>query len=60
MINDTDKNILLDLCITEAEKFKCKKPDIFNSERLIFGDYLNGIDGENRPYIQIKEIELMI
>jgi dynein heavy chain len=60
MINETDKGILLDLCITEAEKLKCKRADIFNSERLIFGDYAQGIDGENRPYVQIKEIDLMI
>ena len=51
MINTEDKNVLLDLCITEAEKFKLKKPDIFNSERLIFGDYMAGIDGDNRPYV---------
>jgi len=60
MINNDDKNVLLELLLTESDKFKLKKDEIFNSERLIFGDYVNGIDGENRPYIQIKDIEVMI
>jgi len=51
MINETDKGILLDLLMTECEKPKLKKEDIFNVERLIYGDYFNGIDGENRPYM---------
>lgn len=46
-----DKQILLDLLLVEAEKVKLKKADIFHVERLVFGDYMNGIDGENRPYV---------
>lgn len=45
-----DKDILLNLLLVEAEKLKLKKADIFNAERLLFGDYIAGIDGENRPY----------
>lgn len=55
MINEDDKAILLDLLITECAKAKLKKEDIFNVERIIYGDYFNGIDGENRPYIQITD-----
>jgi hypothetical protein len=51
MINNQDRDVLLDLLITEAGKFKLKKDDIFNSERIIFGDYMAGIDGDNRPYV---------
>jgi hypothetical protein len=51
MINNVDREVLLTLLLTEAEKFKLKKADVFNVERLIFGDYISGIDGENRPYI---------
>jgi dynein heavy chain, axonemal len=51
MINQQDKDVLLHLCMTEAAKFNLKKEQIFNSSRLIYGDYLNGIDGENRPYV---------
>ena len=40
MINNTDKDILVDLLLTEAGKFKLKKVDIFNSDRILFGDYM--------------------
>lgn len=51
MINNQDKDTLVDLCIAEGEKMKVAKPAILNVERVIYGDYFNGIDGENRPYI---------
>lgn len=60
MINNEDKQILLDIVLEESEKFKVKKDDIFNVERLIYGDYYNGIDGENRPYLQIMDPDVMI
>jgi hypothetical protein len=46
MINNQDKAVLLDLLITETQKLKVQKADIFNVERLLYGDYVNGIDGE--------------
>jgi hypothetical protein len=55
MINNEDKNVLVDLLLLEGEKFKLKREDIFNNERIIYGDYINGIDGENRPYIQVLD-----
>lgn len=60
MINNEDREVLLNLLMTEAEKFSLKRDDIFNVERIIFGDYINGMDGENRPYVQIDDINLMI
>ena len=51
MINDTDKAVLNDLTMTEVVKFKIKEEQILNVERLLYGDYFNGIDGENRPYL---------
>jgi len=60
MINNDDKEILLSLLMKEAEKFNLKKETIFNVERIIFGDYFNGIDGENRPYVQIEDIPNML
>lgn len=60
MINYEDKDILVDLMVPEMEKFKLKREDIFNVERLIYGDYMAGIDGENRPYIQVLEIQEML
>ena len=40
----TDKDILLGFLLTEAEKLGLKKEQIFNVERIIFGDYMAGID----------------
>lgn len=51
MINQGDKEILLGLLMAETQKMGVTKEQIFNVERLIYGDYYNGIDGENRPYI---------
>jgi hypothetical protein len=51
MINKSDKKVLNDLCIAEAEKMKAKEKDIMNVPRLLYGDYFAGIDGENRPYV---------
>jgi hypothetical protein len=51
MINDQDKELLLDLLMTEAErKFNLTKAQIFDNDRIIFGDFAFGMDGDNRPY----------
>jgi hypothetical protein len=55
-----DKDVLKDLLLVEAEKCKLKKTDIFNADRMLFGDYISGIDGENRPYIQITDLDLLL
>ena len=60
MTNPNDKEILLGLILNECELFKLKKEQLFNVERIIYGDYFNGIDGENRPYVQIQDIPLML
>jgi dynein heavy chain len=51
MISRTDKGVLQKLCFEEATKMKVKEKDILNVERLLYGDYFNGIDGDNRPYV---------
>lgn len=60
MINNEDKNILVTLLMREVEKFNIKKETLFNVERIIYGDYFLGMDGENRPYIQIDDIPGML
>jgi dynein heavy chain len=55
-----DKDILLGFLLTEAEKLGLKKEQIFNVERIIFGDYMAGIDGENRPYVQVDDLPSML
>jgi dynein heavy chain len=60
MINKNDKGVLNDLCVAEAGKMKVKEKDIMNVERLLFGDYFAGIDGENRPYVQITDLDKLL
>jgi len=51
MISDSDKNVLLDLLMSEAErKFEITQQQIFDNDRIIYGDFGFGMDGENRPY----------
>jgi hypothetical protein len=45
MINDADKETLLSLLLDQAStKFNLSQSDIFKSERIIFGDFMQGND----------------
>jgi len=51
MINEADKTILLDLLMNEAErKFDLTQDKIFDNDRIIYGDFGFGMDGDGRPY----------
>jgi hypothetical protein len=51
LINNTDRKFLSGLLLEKSdEKFKLKKEVIFNSERIIFADFMDGIDVEVRVY----------
>ena len=51
LIDNIDRDWLDNLLNTEAETtFNLTKKNIYNAERLIFGDYMGGIDVENRVY----------
>jgi dynein heavy chain len=51
LIDSTDRDWLVSLLNQEAEEtFKLAKKDIYNSERLVFGDYMDGIESETRTY----------
>mmetsp|Transcript_61823 Transcript_61823/g.85195 ORF Transcript_61823/g.85195 Transcript_61823/m.85195 type:complete len:301 (+) Transcript_61823:152-1054(+) len=57
LIDDKDRNWLDSLLMDRAEnRFGLKKSQIFNTERLIFGDYLDGIDNDNRIYRQVDNL----
>lgn len=60
MINNEDKATLVELMVPEMEKFKLKREDVFNVDRLVYGDYMAGIDGENRPYVQVEDLATML
>jgi len=51
LIDSIDRDWLDQILLSEAEKtFNLTHKQIFNSERLIFGDYMGGIDVDNRIY----------
>lgn len=51
LIDNPDREWLDDLLLQESEKtYNLTKKQIFNAERLIFGDYMGGIDVDNRIY----------
>ena len=47
LIDNTDRNWLKDYCLEESCKtFSLERESIFNAERIIFGDYMDGIESE--------------
>jgi dynein heavy chain len=51
LINNTDRKYLSGIMIEQCEtRFKVSKDDLFNSERIIFADFLDGIDVDVRIY----------
>ena len=51
LIDTPDRDWLDDLLVSEGEKtFELTRKEIFNADRLIFGDYMQGIDVDNRIY----------
>lgn len=58
MINESDKATLLQLLLDQAStKFNLSLQDIFKTERIIFGDFMQGNDLQDRPYDQIPDLE---
>ncbi len=51
LIDNIDRDWLDELLTEESTKtFDLKKEQIYNAERLIFGDFMGGIDQEVRTY----------
>lgn len=61
LIDNIDRNWLLDYCLDESKKtFNLEKAGIFNAERIIYGDYMDGIDAEPRIYRQISDLKVFV
>lgn len=61
MINDSDKKVLLDLLVDQATKhFDFNEKKIFENDRIIFGDFFFGIEGDNRAYNIINDHVAML
>ncbi len=61
MISQEDRDTLDRLLTEEAERtFQLTHDQIYVTERIIFGDYINGIDGDSRPYIWIQDLKDLV
>lgn len=61
MISNEDRDVLDGFLNNEIENvFQLNKEQVYITERIIFGDYLSGIDSENRPYIMIQDLRDMV
>lgn len=61
MVSQEDRDTLDRLLLDEAETtFKLTHDQIYETERIIFGDYIGGIEGENRPYIWIQDLKDLV
>jgi dynein heavy chain len=61
LIDNIDRKWLTDYCLDESCKtFNLEKEGIFNSERIIYGDYMDGIDAEPRIYRQLNDLKVFV
>jgi len=59
LINNTDRKFLSTIMLEQIKtKFEVPEEQLFNSERIIFCDFLEGIDVETRIYKQIEDLKL--
>lgn len=60
MINNADKEVLLELLMTQStKKFELGQAEIFETDRIVFGDFSQSIDGDARPYTIITDLPAM-
>ena len=58
MINKQDRDFLSNLMVGRAEHhFTLTREDIYNVPRIIFCDFLDGIDVEKRVYRQADDLK---
>ena len=61
MISQDDRDVLADLINDEIQNtFQLTKEEVYVTERIIFGDYLGGVDTDFRPYILISDLKVMV
>ena len=57
MVSDADKEVLDEIVFDEsAAKFESKKEDIITLDRILFSDFMFGIESENRPYQLVENL----
>ena len=57
LTDNKDRTYLDDMLIEQSEqKFNLQKKQIMNSDRLIYGDFMEGVEQEIRIYKQIDDL----
>lgn len=61
LIEDKDRKWLEEMLLEQAKTdFQLERKDVFNSERIIFGDFMGGIEVESRIYCQIEDLKRLV
>jgi dynein heavy chain len=61
LIDDKDRSWLNGLLTEQATKtFKLDNAEVMNSKRLVYGDYMDGIEVETRVYRQVTDLKLLV
>ena len=61
MVSQEDRDTLDNLLNTEIENvYGLSKEEVYCTERILFCDYLTGIDLDNRPYILVVDLKDMV
>lgn len=61
LTTDKDREDIKAMVAAKAEQhLAVSKQDIFNVDKIVFVDFMNGRDGENKPYFQVDQIKEMI
>ena len=61
MVSDADKEVLDDIIYAEAQAgFQVEKDKILDRKRILFGDYMFGIEADNRPYQLVADLGEMV
>ena len=59
LIDDIDRNYFIELLSSKFEGFKVKKEDVLTTDRIIYGDFLDGRDVEPRVYRQVPDLKIL-
>lgn len=60
LINQTDRDLLLSWEKDGyKESLKLTDEQVFEHGRIIFGDFMDGIDSDHRPYKEIPDLKRM-
>jgi len=61
LIDNVDRKWLEGILVKEScETFKLEKEALMNANRIIYGDYMDGIDAETRIYRQITDTQILV